>query len=205
MQDKAGIHVLKEIVAATNNAGKLAEFRAILEPLGFALVSMAEAGICVDPEETGETFSENARIKAAAAAAAAGMPALADDSGLCVDALGGAPGVYTARFGGEIPQAAKNALLLEKLAETADPDRTARFVSAVCLALPDGACIEAEGVCEGSILLAPRGGNGFGYDPIFADALGRSFGELPPEEKNRISHRAAALAELAKKLSVSPL
>ena len=192
MQDKAGIHVLKEIVAATNNAGKLAEFRAILEPLGFAVVSMAEAGICVDPEETGETFSENARIKAAAAAAAAGMPALADDSGLCVDALGGAPGVYTARFGGEIPQAA-------------DPDRTARFVSAVCLALPDGACIEAEGVCEGSILLAPRGGNGFGYDPIFADALGRSFGELPPEEKNRISHRAAALAELAKKLSVSPL
>ena len=159
-------------------------------------VKAALTGVC-GQLELGERFSD--------AAAAAGMPALADDSGLCVDALGGAPGVYTARFGGEIPQAAKNALLLEKLAETADPDRTARFVSAVCLALPDGACIEAEGVCEGSILLAPRGGNGFGYDPIFADALGRSFGELPPEEKNRISHRAAALAELAKKLSVSPL
>ena len=192
--------MLKQVIAATNNAGKLREFQAILAPLGFTVVSMKEAGVAADPDETGTTFAENAKIKAQAVAELAGLPALADDSGLCVDALGGAPGIYTARFGGDIPQTEKNALLLRTLAETGSADRSARFVSAICLAYPDGSCVEAEGTCEGSILLEAAGTNGFGYDPIFADQWCRSFGELPAEEKNRISHRAAALAALAEKL-----
>ena len=192
--------MLKQVIAATNNAGKLKEFQAILSPLGFSVISMREAGISADPEENGTTFAENAKIKATAVAGLANLPALADDSGLCVDALGGEPGIYTARFGGEIAQSEKNALLLRKLDETGSKDRTARFVSAICLAYPDGSCVEAEGTCEGSILYAPDGENGFGYDPIFADFLGRSFGRLSAEEKNRISHRAVALAALAEKL-----
>lgn len=192
--------MLKQVIAATNNAGKLKEFQAILEPLGFRVISMKDAGISADPDETGMTFAENAKIKAQAVASLSGLPALADDSGLCVDALGGAPGIYTARFGGEIPQTEKNALLLRTLDETGSDDRSARFVSAICLAYPDGTCVEAEGTCEGSILRSASGTNGFGYDPIFADQWGRSFGDLPADEKNRISHRAAALAALAEKL-----
>ena len=127
--------MLKQIVAATNNPGKLAEFRAILAPLGIDVISMKEAGIHSEPEETGTTFEENARIKAQAASQAAGMPALADDSGLCVDALDGAPGIHTARFGGAISQAEKNALLLSRMTGIPKEKRTARFVSAVCLAV----------------------------------------------------------------------
>lgn len=192
--------MLKQVIAATNNVGKLKEFQAILEPLGFRVISMKDAGISADPDETGMTFAENAKIKAKAVASLSGLPALADDSGLCVDALGGAPGIYTARFGGEIPQTEKNALLLRTLDETGSDDRSARFVSAICLAYPDGSCVEAEGTCEGSILRSASGTNGFGCDPIFADQWGRSFGDLPADEKNRISHRAAALAALAEKL-----
>lgn len=193
--------MLKRVLAATNNPGKLTEFRAILEPLGFLVCSMKEAGICSEPEETGKTFEENARIKACAAAKAAGCLALADDSGLCVDALDGAPGIYTARFGGDVPQNEKNALLLKQLENVPAEKRSARFVSAVCLAKPDGSCTEAQGICEGWILTEPHGTSGFGYDPIFADRQGRSFGELPSEEKNRISHRAQAMAALAAKLT----
>ncbi len=193
--------MLKRVLAATNNPGKLTEFRAILEPLGFLVCSMKEAGVCSEPEETGKTFEENARIKACAAAKAAGCLALADDSGLCVDALDGAPGIYTARFGGDVPQNEKNALLLKQLENVPAEKRSARFVSAVCLAKPDGSCTEAQGICEGWILTEPHGTSGFGYDPIFADRQGRSFGELPSEEKNRISHRAQAMAALAAKLT----
>lgn len=193
--------MLKRVLAATNNPGKLTEFRAILEPLGFSVCSMKEAGVCSEPEETGTTFEENARIKACAAAKVAGCLALADDSGLCVDALDGAPGIYTARFGGDIPQSEKNALLLKQLENVPVEKRSARFVSAVCLAKPDGSCTEAQGICEGWILTEPHGTSGFGYDPIFADRQGRSFGELPSEEKNRISHRALAMAALAAKLT----
>ena len=185
--------MLKQIVAATNNPGKLAEFRAILAPLGIDVISMKEAGIHSEPEETGTTFEENARIKAQAASQAAGMPALADDSGLCVDALDGAPGIHTARFGGAISQAEKNALLLSRMTGIPKEKRTARFVSAVCLAEPSGRCTEAMGVCEGFLLTEQDGTGGFGYDPIFADLQGRSFGTLPAAEKNRISHRARAL------------
>ena len=193
--------MLKQIVAATNNPGKLAEFRAILAPLGIDVISMREAGIHSEPEETGSNFEENARIKARAASQAANMPALADDSGLCVDALDGMPGIHTARFGGAIPQAEKNALLLSKLAGVPTEKRTARFISAVCLAEPSGRCTEALGVCEGFLLTQPDGTGGFGYDPIFADLQGRSFGMLPAEEKNRISHRARALTALAEKVT----
>ncbi len=193
--------MLKQIVAATNNPGKLAEFRAILAPLGIDVISMKEAGIHSEPEETGTTFEENARIKAQAASQAAGMPALADDSGLCVDALDGAPGIHTARFGGAISQAEKNALLLSRMTGIPKEKRTARFVSAVCLAEPSGRCTEAMGVCEGFLLTEPDGTGGFGYDPIFADLQGRSFGTLPAAEKNRISHRARALTVLADKVA----
>lgn len=193
--------MLKQIVAATNNPGKLAEFRAILAPLGIDVISMKEAGIHSEPEETGSTFEENARIKAQAASQAADMPALADDSGLCVDALDGAPGIHTARFGGAISQSEKNALLLSKLTGVPAEKRTARFISAVCLAEPSGRCTEAMGVCEGFLLTEPDGTGGFGYDPIFADLQGRSFGMLPAAEKNRISHRARALTTLAEKVT----
>lgn len=192
--------MLNKVIAATNNPGKLREFRGILEPLGFEVISMADADIHSDPEETGTTFMENARIKAFSVAKLAGIPALADDSGLCVDALNGEPGIYSARFGGDISQPEKNALLLSRLDGIHKEKRTARFVSAICLAYPDGSSVEAEGTCEGSILEAPQGTNGFGYDPIFADRQGRSFGEMPAEEKNRISHRAVALARLASRL-----
>lgn len=192
--------MLKRVIAATNNPGKLAEFRAILEPLGFLVCSMKEAGVCSEPEETGTSFEENARIKARAAAKAADCLALADDSGLCVDALGGAPGIYTARYGGNVPQSEKNAILLKQMEHVPAEKRTARFVSAVCLAKPDGSCTEAQGVCEGWILTTPHGSGGFGYDPIFADQQGRSFGELSSEEKNRISHRAFAMTALTAKL-----
>ena len=150
---------------------------------------------------SGNTTLLYARIKARAASQAANMPALADDSGLCVDALDGMPGIHTARFGGAIPQAEKNALLLSKLAGVPTEKRTARFISAVCLAEPSGRCTEALGVCEGFLLTQPDGTGGFGYDPIFADLQGRSFGMLPAEEKNRISHRARALTALAEKVT----
>lgn len=189
-----------ELIAATSNPGKLREFRRILGPLGVRVLSAADAGASPDVEETGETFAENAAIKARAIYERTGLPSLADDSGLCVDALGGRPGVRSARYGGgDTPHSEKMKLLLEELRGVPDEKRTARFACAVCCVLDDNTAIAAEGFCEGKIGYAPVGGGGFGYDPVFMVGE-RSFAELPAEEKDAVSHRGVALRSFAEKL-----
>lgn len=196
---------MTRVVVATANAHKLAEIARLVDAdaLGIALVPMTELGV-PSPVEDGATFADNALIKARACVAATGLPAIADDSGITVDALGGAPGVRSARFAGEdADDAANNLLLLVRLAaDGADTParRRAAFVCAAALALPDGSTYVEHGRMEGSVVDAPRGEHGFGYDPLFvadASADGRTNGELAPAEKDAISHRAAALAALA--------
>jgi XTP/dITP diphosphohydrolase len=190
---------MKRIVLASNNPGKLREMRALLAPLGREVISQAELGIA-ETEEPHDTFLENALAKARHASRASGLPALADDSGLCVDALGGAPGVHSAYFAGraggrEERDARNNAKLLASLGE----NRKAHYrcVMALVRSADDPAPLIAEGSWEGEIARAPRGVNGFGYDPLFlVAARGLTAAELPEEEKNRISHRAQAAARL---------
>ncbi len=185
-----------KLVIATRNQGKVREIREKFAPLReWEILSLQEAGDPPDVEEDGTTFAENALKKARAVAAFAGLPALADDSGLVVDALGGEPGVYSARYAGEgATDAQRNELVLSKLQGVPGERRSARFVCVMALAFPDGREYTVEGLCEGVILSEPRGGQGFGYDPIFfLPDLGRSMAELSLEEKNRISHRARAL------------
>lgn len=189
-----------KLILATNNLHKVHEIRAILGDVFEEIVTLREAGIVHETVEDGETFLENARKKADEIAAIAGLPALADDSGLCVDALGGAPGVYSARFAGDHGNdAANNALLLEKM--KGEKNRAAHYASAVVISFPGGVRKEALGIWEGEILEAPRGESGFGYDPVFRP-LGetRSVAEMPAEEKNADSHRARALAALLAEL-----
>lgn len=191
---------MEKIVVASGNKGKLREIAEIFR--GAEVVSMKEAGFVGDIEENGATFEENALIKAKAVCQALGAPALADDSGLCVDALDGAPGVYSARYaGGHGDDAANNALLLKNLSGKAEGERTAYFESCVALCLPDGRSFTASGRTYGKILSVPEGENGFGYDPLFfSDELGKSFGIASAEEKNAVSHRAKALAVLSEKI-----
>lgn len=184
-------------VIATHNAKKLKELKRILEPLGFDAVIREDLP---EVEETGTTFAENALLKAESACKITGMPAIADDSGLVVDALGGAPGVYSARYAGEgATDRQRYEKLLEELREVPTEQRTARFVSAVCCVFPDGKIITAEGACEGIIAFEPKGEGGFGYDPIFLVGE-RSYAEMTAEEKDSISHRGRALAKLAQEL-----
>lgn len=189
---------MTKLVAATNNKGKIKEIKAILGGLGFETVSQGELGLNLDVEETGTTFTENALLKARAAAQAAGIPAIADDSGLCVDALSGAPGVYSARYAGE---GATDAMLIEKLLnnmEGVDKEkRGAKFVSAVAFVTPQGEEFIALGEAEGCITDAPLGEGGFGYDPIFySTELGKTYAQMSAQEKNSISHRYRALMAL---------
>ena len=159
------------VCAASNNAGKLKELRRILEQMGHEVKSLRDLCIDLDPEETGTTFAENARIKAEAFCKASGLPTVADDSGLCVDALHGAPGVYSARYAGHHgDDAANNAKLLHEMADVPAGQRAAKFVSAICFMLPDGRALEVAGECPGSISFAETGSNGFGYDPLFVPA-----------------------------------
>jgi XTP/dITP diphosphohydrolase len=183
------------LVIATSNPGKLTEIVALLQGLDVLLVPLDRVGPCVVPPEGGESFQENARRKAEAVACAAGCLALADDSGLEVDALGGQPGVLSARFGGpRATDADRNRLLLEKLREIPIELRTARFRCVVAIADPQGRVRLTEGICEGRIALAPRGTNGFGYDPVFEiPSLGQTLAEVPPTVKDSLSHRAQAL------------
>ncbi|MBS7538550.1 RdgB/HAM1 family non-canonical purine NTP pyrophosphatase [Ancylobacter lacus] len=197
-----------KVVIATHNPGKLEEMRGLLAPYGVETVSAGELDL-PEPEETGLTFTENARIKAVAAATASGLPAFADDSGLCVEALGGAPGLFTARWAGpEKDFAAAMARVEEGLreAEAVDPaQRRGYFVSALCLAWPDGHLEDFEGVVEGTLIWPPRGPAGFGYDPMFLpDGHSRTFGEMSGAEKHGLpplgrglSHRARAFMALA--------
>lgn len=193
-----------KVVLASSNPGKLAELCALLEPAGMHIVSQDAFGV-EPPEETGLTFVENALIKARAACAATGLPALADDSGVVVDALGGAPGIRSARFAGDGASDADNlARLLDALAGVEPPDRGAAFVCAlVYLRHAHDPCpIVCEGVWRGRILDAPRGDGGFGYDPVFfVETLGRTAAELSRVEKNAVSHRGQALAQLLGKLA----
>ena len=191
-------------VLASSNPGKLAELRALLEPAGMGVVPQDAFGFD-PPEETGLTFVENALIKARAACTATGLPALADDSGVVVDALGGAPGVRSARYAGDGASDADNlARLLEALAGVEPPDRGAAFVCAVVYLrhAQDPCPIVCEGVWRGRILDAPRGGGGFGYDPVFfVESLGRTAAELSRAEKNAVSHRGQALEQLLGRLA----
>ena len=206
--DKIDIQTLDPattIVVATGNAHKLVEIEAILGRAmpGTRFVAVHQLGDFEDPEETGTTFAENALIKARAAVAETGFAAVADDSGLVVDALNGEPGVYSARYAGvHGDDAANNAKLLGNMADVPAPERTARFMSVVALVRPDGTALTGTGACEGAIGFEGRGSNGFGYDPLFLpqDTPGKTMAELTPEEKNAISHRYHALVDLSAKL-----
>jgi XTP/dITP diphosphohydrolase len=198
---------ITRIVVGTRNEGKLREIRAILEPEGFEVLSLAEFGDAPEVEETGVTFAENARIKAREISTALGKTVLGEDSGLETDALDGAPGVFSARFAGE-PQdpEANNALLLERMNGIEAPHRTARYRCAVCLASPRGPIAEAQGTTEGSIVFAPKGTDGFGYDPLFLSSdLGVTFGEADATEKHAVSHRGRALRALLEVLEAKGL
>ena len=189
-----------DVVLASNNRGKLEELCALLPPW-VRVQTAAELSVEL-PEESGQTFAENALLKARAAAGQTGLVAVADDSGLEVDALRGLPGVRSARFAGEpSSDAANNALLLERLAGVPAPERGARFRSIVAVVTPEGDEWLAEGSVGGYIVLAPRGANGFGYDPLFVpEGRDRTMAELTLEEKNRISHRARAFEQAARRL-----
>ena len=183
-------------VLATNNPDKLREMREILTELGIDVVSMGDVGIDIDVEETGSTFLENAKLKAEAVCRASGLPSIADDSGLMVDALGGEPGVYSKRYGGGgLDGAGLCAFLLINM--DGMEQRSAKFVSSIVCTFPDGRFLAAEGECSGEITTTPRGAGGFGYDPVFlVPGTDKTMAELPPDEKNKISHRAKALQEL---------
>ena len=204
-----------EFIAATNNPGKMAEMRRILERMGHTVRSQREAGVTLEPEENGTTFAENARIKARAICEAAGTATIADDSGLCVDALDGAPGVYSARYCGRHgDDEANNDKLLEKMKDVPAGQRGAKFVAAVCFILPTGQHLTCRGECPGRVAFERLAGDyGFGYDPLFIpdecgvdrtdkrpNSEGRSYAQLTPDEKDAISHRGNALAEMEKGL-----
>jgi len=181
------------ILIATHNRGKLREYQEMLGDLSVGLITLEDIGLTESLEETGQTFDENARLKAQTYALASGLLTLADDSGLEVDALQGAPGVRSARFGAP-DDVARYQLLLSHLEGVPDSERAARFRCVVALATPQGGIYTAEGCCEGHIGRQPAGEYGFGYDPVFIVAgRGVTMAQLPPEEKNRISHRARAL------------
>jgi XTP/dITP diphosphohydrolase len=193
------------LVVASHNAGKVREIRELVAPHGLAVVSAGELGLA-EPEETGATFAANAELKAVAAARGSGLPALSDDSGLEVEALGGAPGIYSARWAGE---AKDFAVAMRRVAEEVrgrggwgdldGPGPRANFTCALCLARPDGATELFEGKVYGHLVWPPRGGRGFGYDPMFvADGQRLTFGEMEPDAKHAISHRARAFALFAR-------
>jgi XTP/dITP diphosphohydrolase len=202
----------RKIVIASHNTGKLREFADLMGPFGFEAKSAKEYGL-PEPDETGTTFEENAYIKAHAAAVATGLPALSDDSGLCVDALDGAPGVYTANWA-EMPDGSRDFAMAMQRTEVAMQEvgakeqalRTGRFVAVICLAFPDGQAEYYRGEVEGTLVWPPRGELGFGYDPMFLpDGFGKTFGEMTAEEKHgwkpgqatALSHRARAFKKFA--------
>ncbi len=193
---------MKTLVLASNNAGKLDELRAMLADLPITVVAARDAVVTTFPPEVGATFAENARAKARYVMNVTGKPALADDSGLVVDDLDGAPGVRSARFGGPgLSDRDRYMLLLERIRALPHASRAAYFIAALALSLPDGTFLESEGRLAGSIADQPRGLSGFGYDPVFiVGGTDRTLAELADEEKNAISHRARALQSLRPRL-----
>ena len=189
-----------KLVLASKNEKKLKEMQDILSQMGVEVCLESAVGVDVDVEETGTTFEENSLLKAKAVMEASGLPAIADDSGLCVDALGGAPGVYSARYGGPgLDDAGRYKLLLENMK---GQPRAAKFVSVITCCFPNGDVLSARGECPGTIAFAPMGEGGFGYDPVFfIPSLKKTFAQLSPEEKNAISHRGKALKAFSEKLA----
>ena len=189
-----------KVILASKNQHKLTELSAILSQLGFEIALESEYGLDIDVEETGTTFEENSFLKADAVMKASGLPVLADDSGLMVDALDGAPGVYSARYGHKASDKERTAYLLENMKDVPEERRGAKFVCVITCLFPDGRKIVARGECPGVIARAPHGENGFGYDPVFyLPELGMTYAELPSEQKNAISHRARALHDFCRK------
>ena len=188
-----------KMIIATHNAHKLDELRRILIPLNIEAVTDTDLGITLtEADETGTTFAENAFIKAQLACRESGLPAIADDSGLCIDALGGEPGVYSARYA---PVGQRKATVLRALEGVEDQKRSAHFESAVCCVFPNGDTVTARGVCHGHIGHEPRGEGGFGYDPLFVpEGYDQTFGELGQDIKNSISHRGKALRKIKEEL-----
>jgi len=193
---------MPRLLLATNNAGKIAEYRQLLAGCGWELVTFADLGLTLDEEEVGDTYEQNATMKAVKAARVSGLHALADDSGLDVEALGGAPGPRSARFGGEgTSHREKMGLLLERLKGRPSDERGCRFVCVIAVADPEGRVRLCEGVCLGLVAEAPHGEGGFGYDPVFyLPELGKTMAELSAEEKNVISHRGRAAQQACQML-----
>ena len=192
-----------KVVLASKNAHKLKEISKITEKFDMELVLESQVGVDIDVEETGSTFEENSFIKAEAVMKATGLPALADDSGIAVDALNGEPGIYSARYGFDqsLDDWGRLELLLKNTEQVPDSSRQAQFVCVITLVTPEGQVIQARGEAHGELLRQPAGEGGFGYDPIFYyPPLGKSFAELSPEEKNQVSHRAQALKLFYEKL-----
>ena len=192
-----------KMVLASKNPHKLVEIQKIVERFDIQLVLESELGVDIDVEETGTTFEENSLLKAKAVMEATGLPALADDSGIAVDALNGAPGVYSARYGFDdtLDDWGRLQLLLKNTENVPDGQRQAQFVCVITLMTPDGQVIQARGEVHGELLRAPVGTGGFGYDPIFYyPPLGKTLAEVAPEEKNQVSHRARALKVLYEKM-----
>ena len=189
-----------KVILASKNPHKLTELSAILSQHGFEIALESEYGLDIDVDETGTTFEENSLLKAEAVMKASGLPVLADDSGLMVDALDGAPGVYSARYGHKSSDSERTAFLLENMKDVPDEKRTAKFVCVITCLWPDGRKIVARGECPGVITREVHGENGFGYDPVFyLPELGMTYAELPSEQKNAISHRARALQDFCGK------
>ena len=189
-----------KVILASKNPHKLTELSAILSQHGFEIALESEYGLDIDVDETGTTFEENSLLKAEAVMKASGLPVLADDSGLMVDALNGAPGVYSARYGHKSSDGERTAFLLENMKDVPDDKRTAKFVCVITCLWPDGRKIVARGECPGVITREVHGKNGFGYDPVFyLPELGMTYAELPSEQKNAISHRARALQDFCRK------
>ena len=189
-----------KVILASKNPHKLTELSAILSQHGFEIALESEYGLDIDVDETGTTFEENSLLKAEAVMKASGLPVLADDSGLMVDALDGAPGVYSARYGHKSSDGERTEFLLENMKDVPDEKRTAKFVCVITCLWPDGRKIVARGECPGVITREVHGKNGFGYDPVFyLPELGMTYAELPSEQKNAISHRARALQEFCRK------
>ncbi|MBR3078080.1 MAG: RdgB/HAM1 family non-canonical purine NTP pyrophosphatase [Oscillospiraceae bacterium] len=188
-----------KVVLASQNRHKLAEIQAILSRFDMELVLQSELGVSIDVDESGSSFEENSELKARTVMEATGLPAIADDSGLCVDVLGGAPGIYSARYGAPDCVTDRDRLnyLLQNMRGVRSDERTARFVCVITLLYPDGRKLVARGSCEGLIAFEPRGEDGFGYDPVFyVPSMGCTFAQMGADCKNRISHRANALMRL---------
>ena len=192
-----------KVVLASKNPHKLVEISQITEKFGMELVLESQLGVDIDVEETGSTFEENSFLKAEAVMKATGLPALADDSGICVDALGGEPGIYSARYGFDdsLDDFGRLQLLLKNTEQVPDGRRQAQFVCVITFVTPDGKVIQARGEGHGELLRAPAGEGGFGYDPIFYyPPFGKSLAQVSPAEKNSVSHRANALKVFYEKL-----